>query len=895
MKMTPLLSQFLLESRDFLDEIGTKLIALESEPDSNDLMNELFRLVHTLKGNSGLFDVPAMTRVLHAGEDLMDAVRNARLSYSQELADQLLATIDFVAVLLSDIEQTGEISSERTEPAEVLVRNLRQLIPAPSPDELDADADEPSFDPTTIPLPELSTVPETARMEAFRRSVMGSELFLIAYRPEAECFFKGEDPFYQVRQLPGLVWGHTQAREPWPPLLELDCYRCNLDFHLLAASTRSEVDEHFRYTPEQAHIQALSAFALVIPQGQSNGGPVYADFVDEALKLLHAGDVQGLADASRVMLELSAPGLWLSSALRWLQLIIEVAPEERTLLERLITSLTSSSTAELTDWAAQTHVPTPTDTAVTESEPATRLSDIDQQRLTEILAVQSEILALSESTDGLPGRLQACAATIAACLANLGEPAAELDEALAAALELNSAQPLAEWLAALREGMAPVATTAPAPTSAAATPPATAPAPAFERRSSPAMEPEAKFGRRAEDNVSGKVLKVDQTKIDRLMNLIGEMIVAKNALPYLAKRAEDEFGTRELGREIKTQYAVINRIAEEMQDSIMQVRMMPVSFVFQRFPRLVRDISRKLGKQVELVLEGEDTEADKNVIEALADPLIHIVRNSLDHGLEVPEVRQASGKPPTGQLRIRASQESDRVMIEISDDGGGINPTIIKRKAYEKGVLDEAQLERITDQEAVQLVFAARFSTVDEITDLSGRGVGMDVVRTAIDKVGGSIDLHSQVGEGTTIRLSLPLSMAVTHVMVFTSDGQNFAVPMDRVVETIRMPVTDIRTIKRSKTLSRRGKIIPLMAINELLAIPAEPQLNSAGEFTALVVRIDHQPVALMVDEFRGVMDVILKPLPGELARLKCYAGAALLGDGSVLIVLNPKELIEWA
>jgi len=321
------------------------------------------------------------------------------------------------------------------------------------------------------------------------------------------------------------------------------------------------------------------------------------------------------------------------------------------------------------------------------------------------------------------------------------------------------------------------------------------------------------------------------------------------------------------------------------------VRMTPVSFVFQRFPRLVRDISRKLGKEVELVLEGEETEADKNIIEALADPLVHIVRNSLDHGLELPEQRLAAGKARLGRLVIRAAQESDRVLIEIVDDGRGIDPAVIKRKAYEKGVIDEATLERIGDQEAINLVFGAGFSTVEAVSDLSGRGVGMDVVRSAIDKVGGTVTLTSTTGKGTTLRLSLPLSMAVSNVMIIESDRQIFGVPMDMVVETVRLPRADIHTIKRQKTIVLRGRIVPLVALNDLLGVAAAPGANADDELAALVVRVGGEQVGLLVDDFREVVDVILKPLPGELARLTRYAGTALLGDGSVLMVLNPKEL----
>jgi two-component system chemotaxis sensor kinase CheA len=377
------------------------------------------------------------------------------------------------------------------------------------------------------------------------------------------------------------------------------------------------------------------------------------------------------------------------------------------------------------------------------------------------------------------------------------------------------------------------------------------------------------------------------------MNLIGEMVVSKNALCPISPDAPRTFSAcASSSREIKAQYAVINRIAEEMQDAIMQVRMMPVSFVFQRFPRLVRDTSRKLGKDVNLVLEGEETEADKNIIESLGDPLVHIVRNSLDHGFEQPEVRRASGKPAIGTLTIRASQESDRVVIEISDDGKGIDPAIIKRKAYEKGLIDEATLERISDQDATNLVFASGFSTVEEVSDLSGRGVGMDVVRTAVEKVNGTVVLESEKGKGTRIRLSLPLSMAVTNVMIVESNGQIFGMPMDSVVETVRVPRSAIRTIKKSLATVLRGRIVPLKSINALLGLDTPPKANSEDELAILVVRLGDESVGLLVDDFHETVDIILKPMVGVLAGLSAYSGSALMGDGSVLMVLNVKEIM---
>jgi two-component system chemotaxis sensor kinase CheA len=884
--MNPLLEQFLSEARDFLQGIAEKLMQLEGDPGSGVLMNDLFRMVHTLKGNSGLFEFPEMTRVLHAGEDLLDAVRDGRVAYSRDLADRLLDAMDFVNLLMDEIESSGgTIGADHAGPAADLAESLRRLLGAGGAGAA-APAGPPSAAAAAPAAPErplaglagLAALPEARRMALYREALAGADLWFVEYAPEEECFFKGEDPLFQARQIPAAVWHGVRARAPWAPPSEFDAYRCNLVFDALTTAAPEELRELFRYTPEQVRIVPLPPAALALPQGDPNGGPVYGDFVAEALGRLEADDAAGLEAAARTLLELSSPSLWLSSALRWLLLVLELEPGNRRAQRALIESL---RTLTPPDWLVVGEdggaAPAPDAAAVKEA-----FSETDAQAFRAILQAQREALAQPDGVAWLPGRLRAIAGTLAACHRRVGRADAlpALEAALAEALDGLAAAPLLAWLDAH----------GPRPETAALAEPAAA---ALASPPAGAGEPEAKFGRRAEDAYAGpRTLKVDQAKIDNLMGLIGEMVVAKNSLPYLAARAETQYGVRELGREIKAQYAVINRIAEEMQGAIMQVRMMPVSFIFQRFPRLVRDTSRKLAKEVNLILEGENTEADKNIVEALADPLIHIVRNSLDHGIEMPAARRAAGKPEVGTLAIRATQESDRVYIDIIDDGKGIDPAVIKRKAYEKGIIDEATLERLTDQEAVNLVFAAGFSTAETVSDLSGRGVGMDVVRNAVEKVNGAVSLESEAGKGTRIRLSLPLSMAVTNVMIVEADRQQFGVPMDMVVETVRVPRSAIRTIKKRQTAVLRGRIVPLLALNEMLALDAEPVANGEDELATLVVRIHDEHVGIVVDDFRETVDIILKPMAGVLGGLSGYAGSALLGDGSVLMVLNPRELL---
>lgn len=938
--MNSLLEQFLAEARDALEGIGDKLMQLEHAPDDAGLMTELFRLVHTLKGNSGLFEFPDMTRVLHAGEDLMDAVRHGEVAYSADLADRLLDAMDFVGRLCDDIEKERPTDPATASEGQALATALRALM-APPAAVADTGHDHPTAtqaDPAPALRAQLLRVPEALRLQAWQQAQGGTALWWVRYRPDEGCFFQGEDPLHQARITPGLVWGGIEARQPWPPLAELDVYSCQLDFVLLVASDRAELDHHFRYVPEQVSIEPVPALALVQPQGAPSSDPMYEDFVADALDCLRQGDLDTLRHSVGLMLELSSSELWLASALRWLQAMLDSATPDPQQLQALVRAVQPQQTP---DWnapasvaasAAQTPpAPAPVAAAAAPAAPAAAAptpvaSQADTQALNELLAVQREVLALPDNDPWLAGRLKGVFASLLPCLRAAGRnnevPA--LKAALQASIDQATSAPLAIWLEdAFPQAHGPVdvvvppsaptavpaaaaAPAAPAPSPAptplpvtAAAPPATV-APASATSATPAHSPgsgdagdgEVKMGRRSEDHLSPRSLKVDQAKVDRLMNLIGEMVVAKNAIPYLASRAEHQYGSRELAREIKAQYAVINRISEEMQDAIMQVRMMPVSFVFQRFPRLVRDTARRLGKEIDLVMEGQDTAADKNIIEAMGDPLVHMVRNSMDHGIEQPEVRLAAGKPALGTLRISARQEADRVVIEISDDGKGIDPHVMKRKAYEKGLIDEATLERITDQEAIHLVFLPGFSTAESVSELSGRGVGMDVVRTAIDRINGSIALDSVPGQGTRVRLSLPLSMAVTNVMTIETDGQVFGIPMDVVVETVRVPRASVREIKQGMVTVLRGRVVPLKSLNRLLALAAPPLTNDSDEYAVLVVRVGDEVLGLLVDNFCETADIILKPLAGVLSGLHLYAGSALMGDGSVLMVLNVKEMV---
>ena len=388
-----------------------------------------------------------------------------------------------------------------------------------------------------------------------------------------------------------------------------------------------------------------------------------------------------------------------------------------------------------------------------------------------------------------------------------------------------------------------------------------------------------------------KTLKVNQEKIDYLMDLIGELTVAKNSLPYLAKQAEDIQEGRKLSKQIKAHFSIVNRLTEELQSAVLQIRMVPVSHVFQRYPRLVRELARKLNKKIDLVMQGEDTEFDKNLIESLSEPLIHLLRNSIDHGIEAPSDRGVAGKSETGTIVLSAMPQDDNVVIEIRDDGKGIDAEKIKMLAYQKGIIQEHQLDTLTEEESLQLIFAAGFSTSEQVSDLSGRGVGMDAVRTMVAQAGGTIEMQSKVGEGTQFKLILPQTMSVNRIMMFEVNHQMFGIGLDSVVETVKVSQRDIEMIRNNPVLMLREKIIPLHCLRTLLQLPVSD--NESDEVCVLVVNNGQGDFGLIIDKFHEGIDVIQKPLEGVMAGFNHFSGTALLGDGRVLLIINLQELLS--
>jgi two-component system, chemotaxis family, sensor kinase CheA len=400
----------------------------------------------------------------------------------------------------------------------------------------------------------------------------------------------------------------------------------------------------------------------------------------------------------------------------------------------------------------------------------------------------------------------------------------------------------------------------------------------------------AVFSSRPEVNRQTSMLRVDSGRIDKLIEIAGELITAKNALIPLAEEARNE-GNSSLSRRIRASHMEIEQLVASLYNAATRARMVPLEQTFRRFPRLVRETSAKLGKSLDLIMEGETIEADREIVENLFEPLLHIIRNCLDHGLEPEAERLGLSKPARGRIFLRARRHGDQIGIEIADDGRGIDPERIRKTAIERGIVAAAQANALADQDVLQFVFAAGFSTVSSISDLSGRGVGLDVVQSSIQRLGGTVELRSTVGSGTSFSLNLPISFSMAQVMVVEAGGERYGLPIADVLETCKLPTSTVQSIRAGRAFVLRNRTIPLFYLAELLQIPI-PSPHST-DIKVLIVRAGTDQIGIAVDTIAERAETLTRPLNGLLRGIPGIAGTTLLGDGRVLLVLNLEELLQ--
>jgi two-component system chemotaxis sensor kinase CheA len=763
--VSALQEQFVAEARELIRQANDDLVALERDGMSRERIDRTFRAFHTLKGSAGVVELPAMSIVMHAAEDLLAAVRRGELGASVDAIDQALACLDLVARWVDEFEDGGALAAQADEDGRAMVQRLRSYLPQQTA----SSARERKSPGSDMPLPEWASALIAAERDALtsRLASHPSDVVALSYEPVAGCFFNGDDPLQLIRQLPDLLAFRVEPREAFLPLNDLDPYACNLRLLAISAGGHDEIRRVFRLVPDQVRIAAISAGALSTGVSATN-------------------DDKGA-------------------------LIVK------------------------------------------------------------IIEAQVELLRIPNRKDDLAGCVGAAArsATNALCHGDYSHLAEGVEQAKALALSQRDAAPLRDALEQARLAVCGVQLLE-----------------AAESVDRADFSPGEATQRPAQ-----RVLRVSEAKIEALVNLAGELVIAKNALAHSAKRVEEELAERGVTDSIRRDHQTIDRLVLELHGIILQLRMVPTGQVFQSFPRLVRDISRQLGKKVELVTRGEGTEADKTIVDRLFEPLVHLVRNAVDHGIESPRERLAGGKAETATVSIEASRIGDRLVIRVADDGRGIDPGVIRRKASEKRVMPPEQLATLSDDQVVELIFAPGFSTTSEVSGISGRGIGMDVVRSSVEQIGGRVSLQSSAGIGTTVQIDLPTTIAMSRIMVVETGGQLFGISMDAVSETVRITPDRISRIKNNNGFLFRDRVVPIVALAELMKL--SPQLkDSAAAKLLVVMEAAGKIAALEIDAIHDRLDVVLKPMQGLLAGARGYAGTALLGSGQVLLVLDVKELL---
>jgi two-component system chemotaxis sensor kinase CheA len=396
-----------------------------------------------------------------------------------------------------------------------------------------------------------------------------------------------------------------------------------------------------------------------------------------------------------------------------------------------------------------------------------------------------------------------------------------------------------------------------------------------------------------QSKVIDKTVRIDVERLDELMNLVGELVLGRNRLTQIVSGIVERFEGESLARELMDTIAQVDYLTSELQAVVMRARMMPIAKVFSKFPRIVRDLSRDLNKEVELLIYGEETEVDKSVIESIHDPLVHLIRNAIDHGIETPQERKAVGKPEKGKVILRAEHEGNFIVITVEDDGRGIDPERVRRKAVEKRIITEQEASSISDRDALNLIFLPGFSTASKVTNVSGRGVGLDVVKANITKLNGMIDVQSTLGQGTKFILKLPLTLAIIQGLLVDVCGEIFIIPLSSVIEVVRIPRSQVHSIKGREIIRLRDSVLPLVRLADIF------NLSSNGDFKenlyVVVVGLAEKKLGIVVDGLVGQKEVVIKSLGSYLNNVRGIAGATILGDGTVRMIVDVAQIFKMS
>jgi two-component system chemotaxis sensor kinase CheA len=769
--MQVLKATFREEAVDLFEELGSSLLALDSEPRNTDALNRVFRAMHTIKGSGATAGFEQMSRFAHRVEDVYNQAREGRVLVTTELVDNTLLACDTLKLMLDCCEK--DVAGLDAQAASIFTALAASCVKA------DAGA---------------GSVPD-----AGRQASPATASFCITFRPKPEYLNAGIEPalfLEELRQLGELemagVAAHSNAEQNTAQSADVWSTAT-----LITSRPLSQIQNVVESIRQDGHVEIKPAEpASPVEAASQNAGAPHSGGSEEKAKLFTATAWQCLESIESCR------------------------------------ALVAAGDHEVRTWRSYI-------------------------RSIRTLKSASEYLGKSELAQSLAAQLI------------LLEKIVE-DDGQCTAADLST---LTSEHQKVRESL--------------------------DRRAAAAAAPEAEVGPASDKHgaaPASQTIRIDQVKLDRLMRAVGELLVARGAFPTIARKLSNEHHLNGVAKELNDAGNCVDRIADELQSTTMSMRMLPIKGVLQRFPRLIRDMSRSLGKNIAFVIEGEETELDKTVIERMSDPLVHLVRNSADHGIEMPEERKDKGKPAEGTIKVKAFNEGSQIVLQIIDDGKGLDPAFIRRKAVEKGVITAEVADALNSEQSFELIFAPGFSTAEKVTDLSGRGVGMDVVRSNVRSLNGTIEIASQIGKGTVLTIRLPTSLIVSKGILFRAGDEDYIIPMDCLVDMTKVPRSAIHECQGQRLAHVRGKVYPLITMTELLGTSSSGggAVDSMQEIPIAIVQSAESCYGIIVDRFIDQVAVIMKPLTGGLCDLSLFSGVTIMGDGRIVLVVNPAEVSRY-
>ncbi len=900
-------ADFVLEAREHLETIEPNLLELEKDPENLDLLDYIFRPMHSLKGASGFLGLNSINNLAHKGENVLDELRKGNQKVTSDIMDVILEATDTLRTMIDTLETEGAEGDIDVQP---LIDKMKDILAGKAP--------QPS-------QPREEKTSEGGGDKPAGKS------------PEVESGFPGE-PYKLTLATPDQIVDFMEEAKEIVENLNSQL----LDLEKNPSGSEDLINDLFR------NFHNLKGNSGIVGFSELNRLTHKAETL---LNKVREGELQPTQSLVDVLLQTTDR---LEEMLGWVNTEKgEVTPKDVSHLEVQLENLEQGKELAKEESVSETPRDQPasegeggedssTASVVPEAEPEDLQifkQTVDQQFENIDLALKKlgEDSSQMEIVDGLYRAmvtLQNSAGymgleeikTYAERTANLVDQSrnADMDFSLALDLLHQESEILREMVDKAvqdmsgegeEEGQEEQPGSEDAGDSAAdfaagesEEQPAEkavekGEAPAEKEDSSTAKEdketpqeskkPASNGGGQANDD-KGKssiasTIRVEHSKLDHLMNLIGELIINRNRFSMLAKSLEEGEDRVTVAQQLNETTYSMGRISDDLQATIMNVRMVPVQMVFSKFPRLIRDLSRKSGKRVELIMEGEETELDKSVVELIGDPLVHLLRNAIDHGLESPQKREEAGKPETGKVWLRAAHRGNSVVIEVEDDGGGIDADKMRKKGVEKGIVSEEDARNLDEQEAIELMFAPGFSTAEEVTDISGRGVGMDVVRNNIKSLKGSMHVESTLGQGSKFTVSLPLTLAIIDALMIKAGGDTFAIPLDSVSQTTKIETGDLSEVNKRKAITLRGEVLGVMELAEILDLPEK---GSEREMLPLVIlSVAGRRLGLVVDDLLERQEIVIKSLGDYLGDLQGVAGATIMGNGHVVLILDPHEL----